>query len=162
MGQKGSHQRQPDEGTDPAERACGGTREGSRSRITVKRGVIGVIQRQDRYLVVQRAAGVVKPGYWCFPGGHVERGENARAAVVRELREELAIDVVPMERVGAIRVGERQYVLAAWRVHMVNVDASITPAPAEIADYRWLTVREIRALPKCLASNDHLLQLLGH
>jgi len=53
-----------------------------------------VIQRPDgAFLLAQRPAGKVYAGYWEFPGGKVEAGEHAAAALARELHEELGIDV---------------------------------------------------------------------
>jgi 8-oxo-dGTP diphosphatase len=53
-----------------------------------------VIQRADgSFLLAQRPAGKVYAGYWEFPGGKVEPGEDAAAALSRELHEELGIDV---------------------------------------------------------------------
>lgn len=43
----------------------------------------------------QRPAGKRHAGLWEFPGGKVEPGESPRAALIRELREELAIEVEP-------------------------------------------------------------------
>jgi 8-oxo-dGTP diphosphatase len=48
---------------------------------------------RGRILVCQRPAHKLYPGEWEFPGGKVERGEDARAALCRELREELGIGV---------------------------------------------------------------------
>lgn len=45
------------------------------------------------FLLGRRAPGTFYPGYWEFPGGKVEPGETARAALVRELGEELGIGV---------------------------------------------------------------------
>jgi 8-oxo-dGTP diphosphatase len=45
------------------------------------------------FLLGQRAPGTFYPGYWEFPGGKVEPGETAHAALVRELGEELGIGV---------------------------------------------------------------------
>jgi 8-oxo-dGTP diphosphatase len=39
-------------------------------------------------------------GRWVLPGGMVERGETARAACVREVREEVGLDVRPVSFVG--------------------------------------------------------------
>jgi len=54
-----------------------------------------VILRADgsEFLLAQRPAGKVYAGYWEFPGGKVEPGETVRAALLRELREELGISV---------------------------------------------------------------------
>ena len=54
-----------------------------------------VITRPDgSFLVGQRAADTFYPGYWEFPGGKVEAGETAREALIRELREELDMEVL--------------------------------------------------------------------
>jgi 8-oxo-dGTP diphosphatase len=57
--------------------------------------VAAVLERPDgSFLVAQRPSGKVCAGYWEFPGGKVEPGEQAGAALARELHEELGIDVV--------------------------------------------------------------------
>ncbi|HUW25316.1 MAG TPA: Nudix family hydrolase [Gallionella sp.] len=53
-----------------------------------------VIQKTDgSFLLTQRPAGKIWAGYWEFPGGKIEVGEESRHALVRELREELGIEV---------------------------------------------------------------------
>jgi len=53
-----------------------------------------VLQRPDgSFLLAQRPADKIWAGYWEFPGGKVEQGESAYKALVRELREELGIEV---------------------------------------------------------------------
>ena len=54
-----------------------------------------VILRADgSFLIARRPAGKVYAGYWEFPGGKIELGEPAAAALTRELHEELGIDVI--------------------------------------------------------------------
>jgi 8-oxo-dGTP diphosphatase len=52
-----------------------------------------LIRSDGRLLLAQRPEGKAMAGLWEFPGGKVEAGESPQAALVRELREELAIDV---------------------------------------------------------------------
>lgn len=54
-----------------------------------------VITRPDgRFLLGQRGPETFYPGYWEFPGGKVEANETPRQALVRELHEELGIEVL--------------------------------------------------------------------
>lgn len=56
--------------------------------------VAAVLYHSDgRYLLAQRPPGKAYAGYWEFPGGKVEPGESLDAALKREIREELGIDV---------------------------------------------------------------------
>jgi 8-oxo-dGTP diphosphatase len=48
-----------------------------------------------RVLVQQRRAGGTMAGLWEFPGGKVEKSERPAEALVRELHEELGIEVAP-------------------------------------------------------------------
>jgi 8-oxo-dGTP diphosphatase len=43
-------------------------------------------------------------GLWSLPGGRIETGESPEQAVVREVREETGLDVVPAHRVGHVRI----------------------------------------------------------
>lgn len=55
--------------------------------------VAAVIQRGERVLAFRRAAHKRHGGLWEFPGGKVEPGEDDRAALARELLEELQVEV---------------------------------------------------------------------
>ncbi|PZO06086.1 MAG: 8-oxo-dGTP diphosphatase MutT [Alphaproteobacteria bacterium] len=52
-----------------------------------------LIDSDGRVLIGQRPEGKHMAGLWEFPGGKVEAGERPEAALVRELNEELGIDV---------------------------------------------------------------------
>jgi 8-oxo-dGTP diphosphatase len=54
---------------------------------------VALIDADGRVLVSKRPEGKPLAGLWEFPGGKVELGERPEAALIRELREELAIDV---------------------------------------------------------------------
>ena len=63
-------------------------------RRKVTRVAVGVLVRSDRrVLLADRPAGKPYAGYWEFPGGKIEPGEDVAAALARELHEELGIDI---------------------------------------------------------------------
>lgn len=54
-----------------------------------------LVDADGRVLLAQRPAGKSMAGLWEFPGGKVAVGETPEEALIRELREELSIDVKP-------------------------------------------------------------------
>ena len=52
-----------------------------------------LIDADGRVLIAERPAGRTMAGLWEFPGGKVEQGERPEQTLIRELNEELAIDV---------------------------------------------------------------------
>ena len=98
-----------------------------------------VIERPDgEFLLACRPEGKPYPGYWEFPGGKIEPGEDARAALDRELEEELGIRVreaTPwITRVYA-------YTHATVRLHFFRVTAwDGEPQPLEDQAIAWQRV----------------------
>ncbi len=52
-----------------------------------------LVDADGRVLIAQRPEGKAMAGLWEFPGGKVDPGETPELALIRELREELGIDV---------------------------------------------------------------------
>ena len=93
-----------------------------------------------RWLMVRRSTSVTAPLKVCFPGGAVEAGESQEAAVVREMQEELGVEVKPVRCVWRHEFAERNIVLWGWLAEMISTD--LRPDPAEIADVYWLAPEE--------------------
>ena len=66
--------------------------------------VAGVLERAGKILIGQRKTTGSHPLKWEFPGGKVEPGEEPRAALARELLEELGIDALIGEEMDAYQV----------------------------------------------------------
>jgi 8-oxo-dGTP diphosphatase len=54
---------------------------------------VALVDADDRVLIAQRPEGKQLAGLWEFPGGKLEPGERPEDALIRELREELGIEV---------------------------------------------------------------------
>ena len=122
----------------------------------MQRGVVAVICRGERLLVIRRSQHVKAPGAFCFPGGAVEGGETESEALCREMREELGCDVVPLERLWR-SVTAWQVDLSWWLTELPR-EAVLRPDPAEVESIHWLTVEELRELPQLLSSNREFLE----
>lgn len=70
---------------------------------SVKQVVAALIFKDNQILVCQRTRHQTMPLKWEFPGGKIEEGEQPRAALHRELNEELGIDATIGEEVARIR-----------------------------------------------------------
>jgi len=55
--------------------------------------VCGIIFKEDKIFICRRNQQKILSGYWEFPGGKIEIGEKAEDSLVRELQEELGMDV---------------------------------------------------------------------
>jgi 8-oxo-dGTP diphosphatase len=73
--------------------------EGPPGRRLVVVAAAALVDPNGAILLSQRPAGKQLAGLWEFPGGKVDAGESPEAALCRELREELAITVVPADLV---------------------------------------------------------------
>jgi 8-oxo-dGTP diphosphatase len=98
-----------------------------------------VIIEEGRVLLSRRKSGTHLAGAWEFPGGKVEAGEDPRAALVRELREELGIDAAAGE---VVDVTFHRYEEAQKAVLLLFFEANRTagsPAPRalDVAAFKW-------------------------
>ena len=64
-------------------------------KINVAAGIL--IDKNNRVLITQRIEGKFLKGFWEFPGGKLNIGENPEIALKRELEEELGISVISYE-----------------------------------------------------------------
>ena len=124
-----------------------------------QRGVVAVVLREDRFLVICRSDEVIAPGMVCFPGGGIEGDESEEETLRRELHEDLGVEITPVRRVW--RSITPWNVELAWWLSRIDNGQALVPNPAEVASAHWYTTEEMRRLPNLLESNHHFLDALA-
>ncbi|HPD28890.1 MAG TPA: NUDIX domain-containing protein [Phycisphaerae bacterium] len=124
----------------------------------VRHGVVAVIERDGRWLMIRRGEGVIAPGYWCFPGGGIEAGETPELALVREIREEIGMDVRPERVIFRWQRPDGKLMLEWWRASFSDERQEPRLSPDEVAEIRWVTLAELKTLRPALESNHIFLE----
>jgi len=108
----------------------------------IKQVVAALIIRDNKILICQRTEDQVMPLKWEFPGGKVERDEDLKDALRRELDEELGIDAVIGRKVAAI---EHTYVNGtSLALYFYRVDRFKREIQNRIFhDVRWVDRKEL-------------------
>ncbi|HXN55478.1 MAG TPA: (deoxy)nucleoside triphosphate pyrophosphohydrolase [Myxococcales bacterium] len=103
------------------------------SRIRV---VAAMLEKDGRYLITQRRPGGTLPLLWEFPGGRVEEGETDEAALARELREEMDIEVQVRGQVMQVHHSYSDYDIdfRVYRCKLVGGEI----AHHRVHDHRWV------------------------
>ncbi len=106
-----------------------------------RRGVVAVILREERFLVIRRSQEVTAPGKLCFPGGGIEPGESEEQTLQREMLEELALEVSPVRLLWRSRTpwGTK----LAWWLADTPEDPQLHPDPSEVEEVFWMSRLEL-------------------
>ncbi len=114
-----------------------------------------IIERNGKVLAAQRSAGGSLPMKWEFPGGKLEADETEEEGLIREIREELCVE---------IRIGERLPVTDRddiWRtIQLVPFVCELASEEIVLTEHEqilWLTPDELPELDWAEADRDVLL-----
>lgn len=104
-----------------------------------------VILRSNQVLIAQRPPNGLLGGMWEFPGGKVEPGESLRDGLLREIQEELGIEVTIGDEFGIYNHAYTHFkvTLHAFLCTVVSGE----PQPIQVADMAWVLPQDLENFP---------------
>ena len=117
------------------------------TKVPAHRVVAAILRRGDQVLLCHRHPDREwYPNVWDVPGGHVEPDETLEAALQRELREELGVELrLPTE--AAFEYLSDRAVGVEMTLWLIDYDGAVTnESPAEHDQIRWVDAEELTSL----------------
>lgn len=105
--------------------------------------VVAVIERGGRYLIQKRSSdGSLLADLWEFPGGKIERGESNIAALKRELKEELGVDLAATKHLFDVK-----HFYTQFRVNLSVFACQPKAYPAVNGHRKWAGLKDFHRYP---------------
>lgn len=124
-------------------------------QISVSAGIL--VNNTNQILLSQRTADKIFPGQWEFPGGKIESSETAHEALIRELKEELGIDIHNSYLFKRI---EHYYDSFTANIEFFLVDSWSGVLSGEEGQLvRWFSAEDLKDLPILAADNPVIEEL---
>jgi A/G-specific adenine glycosylase len=120
----------------------------SASRDPIPHKLIGVAviwNEQGQILIDKRPQSGLLGGLWEFPGGKLEHNETLAECVVREIQEELGIEVAVLEHFMTLEHAYTHFKVTLSVHHCRHVSGE--PQPIECDEVKWVTLEELDQYP---------------
>jgi A/G-specific adenine glycosylase len=105
-----------------------------------------VINRNNRYLITQRPPQGLLGGMWEFPGGKCHEGESLEACLIREIQEELNLEITVGECLGVYRHAYTHYRVTLHAFHCTISNGS-QPTPMQGQAFQWVGRQDLPHFP---------------
>ncbi len=115
-----------------------------------------IIMNQNQIFATQRGYGTYK-GWWEFPGGKLEEGENPKEALIREIEEELDTKVLVEQLIEVVEYDYPEFHLTMYCYLCKVLSGDLTLK--EHDDARWLTKETIDSVKWLPADLDLIKNL---
>jgi 8-oxo-dGTP diphosphatase len=123
--------------------------------------VAAVIEHQGKILAVQRGASKLPyiSQKWEFPGGKMEAGETEEQTIIREIREELHMNILPKEKLLTVQHTYPDFHLTmhTWLCTPLNEDLQLNEHQAFV----WLEAKDLKTLDWAEADVE-VVEVLGN
>ena len=121
------------------------------------RVVAAVIRNEEKIFATARGYGDYK-GWWEFPGGKIENGETPKQALIREIREELTVEISVGELIKTVEYDYPNFHLSMDCFWAEVLSGQLELKEAEEA--RWLSREELLDV-KWLPADWELIELIS-
>ena len=128
------------------------------SSLRTIRVVAAVIERDGRYLITQRRPAAVLPLLWEFPGGRVEESETDAAALKREVRHRLGVEIDVGQLISFVSHPYERYVVDLYLYECRIQSGDLQPLAVNAS--KWVTSAEFDQYPFTPADEASMNKLL--
>lgn len=127
--------------------------------FTVNREVAGCyLMCQDKLLLLKRHPRSSQGNTWGVPAGKLEKGETPKEAVIREIQEEVGLDIADnLQEMGKLFITHSNASYIFYLFHKkLTIFPEIVLCEHENVEYRWVSYDEAHALPLIIAGKEAL------
>lgn len=117
-----------------------------------------ITDASQRILITRRSLQVSHGGMWEFPGGKLENEELATAALVREIKEEVGIDVMGYTYLGEVRHTYDHKLISLLIYHVYDYQGEAVCRESQM-DLRWVDIANLKDF-QFPAANLEIIDLL--
>jgi A/G-specific adenine glycosylase len=130
---------------------CGAYKDGEQEVIPIPekrsykkiQAVIGIIEKNGKFLIQKRPSTGLLADLWEFPGGKLEKEETAEQALKREIQEEIGVEID--EKCFLTKV-QHSYTQFQVTLHAFSCSLKTDPVLDKIR-HRWVSLKEMRQFP---------------
>jgi A/G-specific adenine glycosylase len=115
---------------------------------------VGVVFKNDQVLITRRKADGLLGGLWEFPGGKIKDGESAQAACIREIKEEVNLEVRIERHLSTVKHAYTHFkiVMEVFCCHYKSGRVKLKGAEA----FRWIRFSEFKKYPFPMANRKFM------
>lgn len=122
------------------------------------KSVAAIIENSEgKILLIKRANTHSFEGFWALPGGKIDAGETAEAAVVKEVKEETNLSFTPKDILGEYKESFPQYSWDSYAFVFMGSFSGNVRGNEESTNIGWFSKEEINGM-KLAFSHNKVLQ----
>jgi A/G-specific adenine glycosylase len=121
---------------------------------------VGVVFKNNRVLITRRKPEGLLGGLWEFPGGKIKKNENAQAACIREIKEEVNLTVGVDSHLCRVK-----HAYTHFKIQMDVFCCAYISGRLKLngpVDHRWIRLNQLDDYPLPKANHKFLAKLLQH